>query len=986
MNKPACCIALKGISRNLSRGVVAGLWLLSGCSWVGTGLEVGPTLGELQPAEIIADNVPLATVSLKEVEANYHRALELVEEPILRQKIMVRLAELAMERAEQQMLDATEIDSSGGRDHFEGAITLYEQLLEGEVTGTSISVDGQVSPTGDVLLYQLAKAHALDGKLEQSTDLLNNLSRQHPQSLFNAESEFRRAERAFSKQRYAAAQTGYGAVIKLGTHTPFYKNAVYMQGWSQFKQNRMRASLKSFTHVLDILAQDSPSLEGFDGAQLRLVQDTLRVMSLVFSDMNGADSISDTYVDLGPRVYEPLLYRELGKLYLEKQRYRDSADSYQHYVDHHPLSEFSPEFSVSVIEVYQLGDFPSLILPAKQRFVRQYGINSHYWAQKPSAAHELLKPHLKVYLRELAEYHHALAQTKHPLKKTLNNQTTTTLAGVSPSTRVHNEHLSLTAHYRLAAILYQEFIDTFPQDNDAPAIMFLMAEARFEATDYAEAYLVYSHVAYDTALAVDRQRGAEAGYSAVLAIERLLPLASNQTEIKLWQERKIDSALKFADIYVSDPRAPIVLSQTTQLLLNHGDYERAVSTAKRITQWQPQVEKKLRLNAWLMIAQIEFDREQFDLAEQAYQQALDLVAERDPQRASVIKRLAASVYRHAEHLATSDVSASVEQLLRVREIFPASAMAVSAQYDAINQLMAIEAWGRAEEEALDFQARYPSDTLTNSLTSKLVVIYEAQQNWVSAAEQLLSSYRSDKDFEVRRSSLYLAAEYYEKADDVHSAIKYYRDYAHRYSEPFAQVMEARFKMTTLYALTGDLEKRNFWLRKLIKGDNQAGPQRGQRSRYLGAFASAEVADSLYNVFVKIPLDLPLKKSLKKKNQALQKALGAYQGLAEYGVSEFTTLAGFRLAEIYAQLSRDLMNSQRPKNMDVEALEEYEVLLEEQAYPFEEQAIELHESNAQRSWLGVYDEWVKASFEALATLIPARYAKREQSLEFTNEIF
>jgi len=29
--------------------------------------------------------------------------------------------------------------------------------------------------------------------------------------------------------------------------------------------------------------------------------------------------------------------------------------------------------------------------------------------------------------------------------------------------------------------------------------------------------------------------------------------------------------------------------------------------------------------------------------------------------------------------------------------------------------------------------------------------------------------------------------------------------------------------------------------------------------------------------------------------------------------------------------------------------------------------------------------VKASFEALATLIPARYAKREQSVGFTNEI-
>jgi len=979
MNTSIFCFTLRGINLGLSGGVAC--LLLSGCSWLGAGLEVGPTLGELQPAEIVADSEPLVAISLAEVEANYHRALDVVEEPALRQKIMIRLAELAMQRAEQQMLDATEVDSRGSSEYFEGAIALYEQLIKDEGAQASISAADQVPATGDVLLYQLAKAHALDGKLEQSAALLDNLSRQHPQSLFNAEAEFRRAERAFSHQRYAEAQAGYGTVIKMGSHTVFYKNAVYMQGWSQFKQNRMRTSLMSFTHVLDILAQGSPSLEGLEGALYRLMKDTLRVMSLVFSDMNGADSIADTYVDLGPRVYERLLYRELGQLYLEKQRYRDSADSYQHFVDHHPLSDFSPGFSVSAIEVYKQGNFPSLILPAKQRFVRQYGINSDYWANKPVLVRELLKPTLKVYLRELAEYEHALAQTKQPSEKVSSSVTTTA------STRVQakNKPLSLKSHYRSAANWYQEYIETFPEGEDTPAIMFLMAEAHFEATNYAEAYLAYTGVAYDTALVENREHGAEAGYGAILAIDRLLQLSANQSDQQLWTERKIESGLKFADHYVGDSRAPYVLSQVSQLLLNNGDFVRAVSSAQRITQWQPQVERQLRLSAWLVIAQIEFDRGQFDLAERAYQQALGLLTKHDLQRVNITERLAASIYRNAEYLAKSDVRASVEQLLRVGAIVPGSSMAVNAQYDAINQLMAIEDWVRAEEVALNFRVRYPDDALTSSLTSKLVVIFEAQQNWAPAAEQLLNSYRNDNDFETRRSSLYLAAEYYNKAADLDSAIKHYRDYAHNYPEPFAQVMEARYNMTRLYEITGDLAKRNFWLRKLIKGDANAGPQRNPRSRYLGAFASAEMADSLYNFFVKIPLNLPLKNSLKKKNQALQKTLGAYQRLADYGVSEFTTLAGFRLAEIYAQLSRDLMTSQRPKNMGVEALEEYEVLLEEQAYPFEEQAIELHESNAQRSWQGVYDQWVKASFEALATLIPARYAKREQSVGFTNEI-
>ena len=55
-----------------------------------------------------------------------------------------------------------------------------------------------------------------------------------------------------------------------------------------------------------------------------------------------------------------------------------------------------------------------------------------------------------------------------------------------------------------------------------------------------------------------------------------------------------------------------------------------------------------------------------------------------------------------------------------------------------------------------------------------------------------------------------------------------------------------------------------------------------------------------------------------------------------------------------------------------------MLLEEQAFPFEEKAIELHELNAKRTANGIYDQWVKESYAALARLRPARYAKVERT--------
>jgi hypothetical protein len=85
-----------------------------------------------------------------------------------------------------------------------------------------------------------------------------------------------------------------------------------------------------------------------------------------------------------------------------------------------------------------------------------------------------------------------------------------------------------------------------------------------------------------------------------------------------------------------------------------------------------------------------------------------------------------------------------------------------------------------------------------------------------------------------------------------------------------------------------------------------------------------------------------------------------------------------MAELYRQLGADLMASERPKGLDADAKEQYDVLLEEQAFPFEEKATELHEVNAHRAASGVYDKWVKSSFDALRELRPLRYGKVEVS--------
>ena len=117
---------------------------------------------------------------------------------------------------------------------------------------------------------------------------------------------------------------------------------------------------------------------------------------------------------------------------------------------------------------------------------------------------------------------------------------------------------------------------------------------------------------------------------------------------------------------------------------------------------------------------------------------------------------------------------------------------------------------------------------------------------------------------------------------------------------------------------------------------------------------------------------------------MELSLKAYQEVAAYAVASTTTAANYEMAELYHTLARDLMASERPKKLSADEREQYDSLLEEQAYPLEEQAIKLHELNSARTVDGVYDDSVQRSFKVLAEMKPGRYGKVELSTQIAEQ--
>jgi hypothetical protein len=179
--------------------------------------------------------------------------------------------------------------------------------------------------------------------------------------------------------------------------------------------------------------------------------------------------------------------------------------------------------------------------------------------------------------------------------------------------------------------------------------------------------------------------------------------------------------------------------------------------------------------------------------------------------------------------------------------------------------------------------------------------------------------------------------------------------------------------------------RREWLAGIVAADRDAGSARTDRSRYLAALATLELTAADRDTFRTIALVAPLKESLASKKAAMERALTGYQSAAGYSVAEVTTAATYEMGELYRQLAADLMKSERPANLDAEAREQYDLLLEEQAFPFEEKAADVHELNARRTTEGLYDEWVRKSYAVLAQLQPARFGKQVEAEAFIAEL-
>ena len=899
---------------------------------------------EIRPGKVILGSSSLA-------RDNYRAFLDLVsDDPELRAEAMRRLGDLELEATETQQL-LENIDALN-QDGYNSAVGLYQQLLEAYPDYRR----------NDTVLYQLARAYETGGRTDEALQVLDELVSKYPDTALIDEVQFRRGEMLFLRKRYNDSEAAYQVVVKYGEESRFYEQSLYKLGWSQFKLAWHEDSLSPFFELLDRkvgdidIGEGEQRLQSLKRAERELVEDTFRVLSISFSYMEGATSIDTFLARRNNPHYSYIIYRNLGDLYLEKERFQDAALTYEAFVEHDPYHAKAPLLQVEVIEAYKQGGFPSLVLDGKKHFVERYGMDGQFWVRNPRESNTEVASYLKTNLTDLAQYYHAEAQKD-----------------------------GAKSDYQEAANWYRKYLAYFPGEPDSANTNFLLAEILFESEDFAAATFEYQRTSYEYGV---HEKSAEAGYAAILAFREHEKQLEGPAKEE-WHAQYLDSGLKFADTYPEHPESGAVLTTVAEDLFRQNQFDLAIAVGEAVVAKQPAVDSKLLRTAWTVIAHSQFDLANFSVAEASYYSLRNFTPADDVEAGQEIKdRIASSIYKQGEQARDNgDLETAITHFTRLGQAVPDSDIRATAEYDAAAALINLQAWDRASGVLEQFRADYPDSQFADDVTQKLAVTYlEAGRSGQAAAEfERIANADSSSD-DVRREALWKASELYKDTGTLSSEQRVLNTIIARYPNPLAESIEARFRLLEIARQTGNTQEVTAQLEEIIEVDKMAGAQRSDRTRFLAAKASLELADPVRRRFEVVKLSQPLATSLKLKKELMEEVISAYTGAADYGVAEVTTAATFRLGEVYQQFSSDLMDSDRPAELDVDALEQYEILLEEQAFPFEEKAIDLYKANTDRAPNGVYDEWVRRSFEQLAMLMPARYAKEERSEDVVTALY
>ena len=824
-------------------------------------------------------------------------------------------------------------------------------------------------PDNEEILYQLARGYLDEGNWESSIALLERLIRKYPDGEFVQEAYFRLGEYYYGLGQVQKSVQFYRQVLKNDDYN-FYDKALYKLGWALFQGKDYEGAADKFMSLLErrmvkLTPEGKEEIGEILIIERDMVWDSIRNLVLLFDYMGGAERIANYFKVRGVQTFEPYIYRKLGDIYLETGRFKEAADIYEAFINTNPYHEDAPAFHSKIVEAYIRGNMLDLAFNARIRLIEIYRDDSVWFksnrrgAQK--RARELVlanKPLVKNDLFQLAKFHYAKARA-------------------SKKKEDINEAIKWLHRYPF----------NFPEDTESIELSFILAEILFEMKYYDRAAIEYEKIAYQYSPSPFTM---ESGYSALLSLEKIARPSGEIRADNEYIQRFGESNKKFAAAFPEDKRVTEVLLNGTEVFFHLGNFVESRTMAQQLMQHKLSTEKD-KYVAQRYIAESFLKEEAYGKSEEEIKKAIALVPTTDRKDLPMLERaLAVSLYKQAEGLKSEGkVKEAAGAFKKVYDTAPNTDIASVALYDA----GVLYEQDKDMDNAINaFQLlflRYPTSRYTPVAVSEWGEILESRGAYISAAQVYEKASAVLEDRRVREDLLYKAIILYKKSGNIDTMYNSYYKNFERFQTEFPdspKLIELTFDAAASREALKDHTTAKTLYEKTISLHKRLGAAATMETTITAAKAQLILGDYKKKFYEYIKIVQPLEENLKKKEGLLKDALADYTVAAKYRISDVTTEATFRMGEMFEHHKDAIMTSERPSELTGEQLEEYNYLLEEQAYPFEEKAISIHESNVKKTVEeGIYNIWARKSYERLAALVPAKYKREEAGKPFTGDL-
>lgn len=904
-------------------------YLVAGCS---TQIEQEATLRDLdvQSTEVGQATVfvkPKSEEEIRQAYDNYLRTANSTEKG--RRAAMDRLAELEMEKV-KELESHQETEEQGIADSAQAAslqktIALLKKVLE----------EYPDAKDNDQTLYKLAQNYDKLGRTEESLDTLRDLTSQFPGSVYYPESQFRIGEYAFITEDYLSAEIAYSEVIFSGSAHPLYEQALAKRGWSRYKQELYFEAVEDFTFAIkhrafgDYVNLNNKNKDDFS--------EYFRSLALSAKNLPDLKPLDDLFSAPEQRPYIYQTYLVISNLLLSEKRFAQANQVMNNFIDSYPRTTEVSNALLQSLRLLRLSGQTAQYAVAMESFYNSYNPDSAFWNERKSSASY---QHVKESMRENILLIADAQQQDYQRSKNPND--------LAQAEKWYKRYLAqYSAHAR--------------QDKVYTAYGELLAAHG----QYAEALSLFEKAAYDGDILLDK----DSAYATIELTDKLYKAAPNN---KQWLEKHLVYSARSARLYAAEERYHKVSLHAIELAYNNQHYQDVIDLSDNLSSNLPKLAQfdagYIKALALLKLNRAtEAETILADLAKQAV--SADA-------RAKFNEAQALAIYQQGkEAVAAQNNTKAIEHYVRLAQQLPRTSIAADALYEAITLSIADELWPTAAGTIEFFQKTYTSHPRYKDATRQLSNVYLKLGQSDRAALIFEKISTQDSDASVQMAALWQAAELYESRNKLDDAIRTYVSYANTYTSPYPQYQESMHKLTELYSKKQDPRAAEEWRNKIINADKKTiSNYKTDRTNFITARAAMELAKSKQARFASVALKEPLAQRLREKKQLMQEAINLYGVASSYRIAAITSESTYAIGDIYLHFSKALLSSQRPSNLSPDELEQYNILIEDQAFPFEEKAIEFHEINIGRSVDATDSTWIKESFNALKTLFPSRYAR------------